>query len=1144
MQSPFKYVSRVLCALLMCVLLSYSLTATANQPSHEVRLVESQQGLTQALETLDERLAPMLSVIDDTEAKQWLATPLSEPLEQLKQASETTEEQKQALQAAADIEKSSTERLLGALERVDVAKNINERRRVLEERIAEFELQLRQLPQTQEQMSLSDIESRMSELRVLRDQLAQDTEQKQQSLGRLEEQTRTLATQLSDLSRELLTRHPTDLPLEGLSPIEELVKQVDDRRRQARLLSLRLDQQSVTPRIELLKLEILAQEYQSVLLAELLRQLENEFNLRTSEEIRELNTQLVRLTERDPQVLLDFPDEIQDLRKRIDQIAVNYEVTRSLQQRRDEYTRLHEGLLQTLASVQERLEVSGLTDALGVQFLEEQRRLNDLKEQRGVVRDLERELAQSRLRSISLRDEIRLAPSVQSISVEATAQRQLSTLRRDILNAQLMSEQQLSEQLRQNEERLKILNTVIDQLDQTLKESLLWWPSHSAMSLEWVRSLPAALVQLLDPSVWSGIFSSLYLMLIYNPLLSALTLIAVLGVYLWGRRAKAELEALAEQVSHRYTDNIMLTLKAIGWSLLRVLPIPMLLFLSAFNLRRLDEAVLSNGVQVLGSVLNSTAAWWLAGHLFLLFTSEKGVGRAHFKWDPILLIRLRRSLTWFLPVQLLLIIFLALAFGHPSELVYDVFGRLGLFLVVFLNGLIAWQVLAPTTQTLEGFLASKQRKVLRFGFLAGTLALLALTFAGYLLTVGELLPKLVDTLMMLSLVWLVHCIAARALILSETHLRLKRFREQKAKQEAEEPSNVVGEGAIELPEQQLSIEHISQQTRSLLRTFTFTGLVFVLFLVWADVLPALTWLDGITLWSRITVVGEAELLSRVSLQDFMLALLLAGVFTLASRNLPGLVEILLARSHLMEAAHSYTVTTLLRYAITVVAVVTIFSLLGLRWSELQWMVAALTLGLGFGLQEVVANFVSGLIMLFERPVRVGDTITIGEFSGTVARIRTRATTIIDWDNREIVVPNKNFITERLINWTLSDNVTRLVLPIGVSYSSDPEQVMEILLRIANEHPLTLEDPAPSVYFTRFGDSALSFDLRVYVCQMSDRLVTTSNLNVAILKAFREANIEIAFPQMDIHIRDVPREMQPPVETRKPWQKGIKKPNLN
>lgn len=221
-------------------------------------------------------------------------------------------------------------------------------------------------------MSLSEIEAQISQLRRQKDQLALDTEQKQQALNRLEEQTRSLVTSLDELSREIIASQPTDLSLDISNPIDLLVKQVTDRRQQARLFSLRLDQQTLAPRIEMLKLEIGAQEYEALLMAELLREYENEFNVRTSEEIRELNAQLVRLTERDPQIQVDFADAVKELRQRIDQIAINYEVTRSLQQRRDEYSRLYDGLMQTQSSVQERLEVSGLTDALGVQFLEEQ----------------------------------------------------------------------------------------------------------------------------------------------------------------------------------------------------------------------------------------------------------------------------------------------------------------------------------------------------------------------------------------------------------------------------------------------------------------------------------------------------------------------------------------------------------------------------------------------------------------------------------------------------------------------------------------------------------------------------------------------------------------------------------------------------
>jgi potassium-dependent mechanosensitive channel len=559
--------------------------------------------------------------------------------------------------------------------------------------------------------------------------------------------------------------------------------------------------------------------------------------------------------------------------------------------------------------------------------------------------------------------------------------------------------------------------------------------------------------------------------------------------------------------------------QAIGWSLLRALPVPVLLAATAHRLRQLPE--IGSGVEILSAVFFSLSVWWLAGHLLLLISSRNGIGTVHFAWNPVILKRLRRHLAWFLPSQLLVILSIALAFGHPSDDVRDVFGRMGLLAAVLLSGWFAWHMLAPLPDPVATPNADRKRRMARLALTAFALALALLTLAGYLLTVGEMLQRAINTGVVLAAVWLGYSLAARALVLSEARLQLQRMREQRAKAAVLETAAQVGEGAvIDVPEPHLSLENINLQTRTLLRVTTGAAVVLALFWVWADILPALTWLERVTLWSRTIVVGETEILSRVSLQDFLLAIFLGVLFTLAARNLPGLVEILLSRSTRMDAAGRYTITTLLRYLLAVVAVISVFSLLGLRWSELQWMVAALTLGLGFGLQEVVANFVSGIIMLFERPVRVGDTITIGEYSGTVTKIRTRATTIMDWDNREIVVPNKAFITERLINWTLSDTMTRIVIPVGVSYDADVDAVIATLGEIARAHPTVMADPAPTVFFLSFGDSTLNFELRVYVSQMKERLVTISDLHRAIIREFRIRGIEIAYPQMDLHLRDM------------------------
>jgi potassium efflux system protein len=219
----------------------------------------------------------------------------------------------------------------------------------------------------------------------------------------------------------------------------------------------------------------------------------------------------------------------------------------------------------------------------------------------------------------------------------------------------------------------------------------------------------------------------------------------------------------------------------------------------------------------------------------------------------------------------------------------------------------------------------------------------------------------------------------------------------------------------------------------------------------------------------------------------------------------------------MDSGARYAFTTLCRYAITAIGVILAFNFIGFNWSKLQWLIAALGVGLGFGLQEIVANFICGLIVLFERPFRVGDTVTIGEVTGTVARIRIRAATIIDWDRKELIVPNKEFITGRLINWSLSDPIVRIIIPVGIAYGSDTELAEKLLLKAARGNRLVLSEPEPLAIFKGFGDNSLNFELRVFINGIDNWIPMLHSLNRTIDRQFREAGITISFPQRDVHL---------------------------
>ena len=237
------------------------------------------------------------------------------------------------------------------------------------------------------------------------------------------------------------------------------------------------------------------------------------------------------------------------------------------------------------------------------------------------------------------------------------------------------------------------------------------------------------------------------------------------------------------------------------------------------------------------------------------------------------------------------------------------------------------------------------------------------------------------------------------------------------------------------------------------------------------------------------------------------------------RNIPGILEVLVFSRVKLSQGTPYTINTLLTYILVAIGSAWAFATLGMSWSKLQWLFAALSVGLGFGMQEIFANFVSGIILLFERPIRVGDTVTINDVSGTVAKIRIRAITLIDPDRKEVIVPNKSFVTGQVINWALSNTVTRLVISIGVAYGSDLELVKRLLLQAANEQPSVLKDPEPRALFLNFGASTLEHELRVYVGQLSERISTIDALNRRINELFAEHNIDIAFNQLDVFIKN-------------------------
>jgi potassium efflux system protein len=246
-------------------------------------------------------------------------------------------------------------------------------------------------------------------------------------------------------------------------------------------------------------------------------------------------------------------------------------------------------------------------------------------------------------------------------------------------------------------------------------------------------------------------------------------------------------------------------------------------------------------------------------------------------------------------------------------------------------------------------------------------------------------------------------------------------------------------------------------------------------------------------------------------------MLIVLVTYIVVQDLPGLLELAL-RARASEPGKRHAISTLCQYAATAIGTVLLLGVLDVDWTKFGWIAAGLSVGIGFGLQEVVANLVCGLMLLFESPIRMGDVVTVEGTTGTVTKIGMRATTITNWDRQECVVPNKNLITGTILNWTLTASVTRVTIPVGVAYGTDTEKARQILLDVAADHPRVVDDPAPMATFEAFADSSLTLCLLAYVPDVENRRRTITELHAEVDKRFATAGIEIAFPQQDLHLR--------------------------
>jgi potassium efflux system protein len=707
-----------------------------------------------------------------------------------------------------------------------------------------------------------------------------------------------------------------------------------------------------------------------------------------------------------------------------------------------------------------------------------------------------------------------------------------------------------------------------------IDERVLWFPSASAADLVDLEASAQALGWLFSAPTWADLAGALASVAGGPRVLAALALLLA-WVVLRGRMRRA-IEATGARARSFRSDGHRLTVRAVALLAAATLPpwLAGLLVLEA--LVRVPDLSTST----LALVRAAGSALWVAAALHALYTTcaPRGVGETLFRQPAARLAALRGLIRGFAPPYVLLLL-LALALdAREVAALGNSLGRVAFVAaqVVLLVGLRravdALGLWHPEGTDGASAGRARVRRTWIALVLLGPLVWIALALLGYGYAAFELELYYRRSLFLGLCVALLHALLLRWLFVARRRLAIGR-----AQARVQARSDATDDGATSAAsvDDDIDLPVVDAQTRQFFRSLLVVATVLGLYSIWSAGLPAVEMLDRVELWPRpLHVVAEnepepgfatvaaaaapapgpagstpnggvaslapgaGELLvgldgsapaapaatgladARVTVADLVLMLMIVLLTIVAAKNVPGLLEITLLKQLPLDGGARNALATLTRYLIVIVGSSASFGALGIGWDKVQWLAAALTFGLAFGLQEVFANFVSGLIILIERPIRVGDIVTVGGVEGRVTRLRMRATTIVDWDRKELLVPNKEFITSSIVNWTLSDPITRVTVRVAAAHGSDTRLVESTLLAVAAAEPLVLADPEPHVMLRGLGPDGLAFELRAFIDIREDWNGVVHRLHMGIEAALREHGVAVAFPQREVHVRSL------------------------
>jgi len=783
--------------------------------------------------------------------------------------------------------------------------------------------------------------------------------------------------------------------------------------------------------------------------------------------------------------------------------------------------------------VNDRVERVGLTESIGLVLRKQRESIPDVGEHQRFIDERKTEISRLSLQVFDLEDQREALANIDErarhIHSEVRGSRQkkkqpsLAEIRktleatRDILNSMIADTNNYIELLTELDTKESELVVEARKFSDFTREYILWIRSAELPGAGDARQLRNACVWLLAPSQWSAAFQAVISDARKHAiawLAAAVTFVTLaLSPRLWRRL----LRKAGREAAHRHATSVLPTALALVATMFLSAVWPAALWLAGWRLGHLTPrsdflTALHHGLEGMAFLL---ATLNFTRHL----CRSHGLGEAHFDWPKPVLELMRRSLWWMTAAGLPLAGIVLMTEAQGDEAIKNALGRIA-FVAFQLLLLVSAHQVWHAPQGLARQLATGERnrwwrRFCRIGHAVSILApvaLVALAVTGYYYTAVQLAQRLLVSSWLVGGLLVVHATLLRWVLLAYRDLAMKRGREQREAAAA----GADHKSGADVTEATVHLSDINQQIHQLLGLVMCGAFLIGCSVIWVEILPAFEVLDRIQIWPHpFAIIDPAASKDPkvfvLLLGDVAAALLLLVVTTAAARNIPGLIEITILRHLKLDAGASFAIGAITQYIITVLGLSLAFGRVGVGWEDVQWLAAAMTVGLGFGLQEIFSNFASGLLLLFERPIRVGDTVTVGDVTGKVTRIRIRATTIVDGDLCELIVPNREFISGKVMNWTLTDTTSRMTIKIAVPRGNDPDIVRQILIRVATSNRLVLKDPPPHALFDEFASDTLKFTLRVYMASRDVYDQLRHELNAGIKAAFQQADIDHSEP---------------------------------